>query len=228
MKKKATEEAIKALKKGTAYELVNRSGLDPCLPVSVNSKLNEIITKLCIIHRVPVLEHDGSLISTVSQSSVLKFIYNNWSSLENEYKGKTISDIGLGKKKTIIGVNANHHVLHAISLCEEKEVSALPVLDENGKVIANFSASDLRQFIAEDWMNFSLSVEDYIKKYSTFSTFTIKPTELFSNVVKYFSEGVNDKKYHRFWVVDDEGKPISTVTMTDIMRYISDLPVETE
>jgi len=116
--------------------------------------------------------------------------------------------------------------LYAISLIEKHQVSALPVLDSNGKVIGNFSATHLRQFIAEDWINFSLTVEEYIKKYSTFQTFSIKQNELFSNVIKYFAEGVNGLKYHRFWVVDDQENPISTVTMTDVMRYIRDLPTD--
>jgi len=188
--------------------------------------LNDIITKLCIIHRVPVLEHDGSLITTVSQSSIINYIYNNWKSVGEEYDGKTIVDLGLGKKKTIVGVKSSDHILYAISLIEKHQVSALPVLDNNGKVIGNFSASHLRQFLADEWMNFSLTVEDYIKKYSIFQTFSIKQNDLFSNVIKYFAEGVNGLRYHRFWVVDDEENPISTVTMTDIMRYIRDLPTE--
>jgi len=101
--KKSTEEAKNILKSATAYDLTNRSGLDPCLPVSMNAKINDIITKLCLIHRVPVLNHEGSLVATLSQSSIISFIYKNWSVCEKDYNGKTITDLGLGQKKQYMG-----------------------------------------------------------------------------------------------------------------------------
>jgi len=111
-------------------------------------------------------------------------------------------------------------------LIEKHQVSALPVLDNNGKVIGNFSASDLKKFISDEWMSFSWTVGDYIKKYSSFQSKTIKSNELFSNLIKNFAEGVEGHRYHRFWIVDDEGKPTSTVTMTDVMRMIRDIPTD--
>jgi len=226
MKKKATEEAKKTIKKSTAYDLVNRSGIDPCLPVSVNSKLDDLVTKLCVIHRVPVLDHDGRLVSTLSQSSIIQYVYKNYSKVEKEFSGKSLLDMGLAKNKTIYGVNLKDDVLNCLTLIEKYEVSALPILDDNGKVVGNFSSTDLRKFLIDEWMNFSLTVEKYIEKYSSLQNFTIKQNESFSNLIKFFAEGINDIKYHRFWVVNDEGKPISCVTMTDIMRYIRDLPVD--
>jgi predicted transcriptional regulator len=87
--------------------------------------------------------------------------------------------------------------------------------------VANFSATDLRNFIIDDWANFTLTVEEYLTKNSTFSPIYLKSNNiLFSEMIKLFV--TNEKKIHRFWIVDENEKPVGIISKTDIIKFMRD------
>jgi predicted transcriptional regulator len=56
--KKATEDAKEYLKSSKAIDVINKSGSNPFIPVTLKATFDDIITKLTLIHRVPVLNNE--------------------------------------------------------------------------------------------------------------------------------------------------------------------------
>jgi predicted transcriptional regulator len=71
-------------------------------------------------------------------------------------------------------------------------------------------------------VNFSFTVEEYIKKYSVFKPATIKEDETLSKVLSYFAKGYQGIKVNRLWVTDDSNKVIGVVSQTDVMKFFRD------
>jgi len=80
---------------------------------------------------------------TLSQSSIVKVIYNN---LDNEKFKPIISRKvkDLKQLKLVTALPKDWNVLVAVSIMFLKNISALPVTDTDGKLCGNFSVLDLK------------------------------------------------------------------------------------
>jgi CBS domain-containing protein len=95
------------------------------------------------IHRVAIIDDDENILFTISQSFVINLIYLNWDKFNKEFGNTKCSKFELGTTKPYI-VNENDHIFNAIQIIKETKVSALPVINNDGVLVANFSASDLK------------------------------------------------------------------------------------
>jgi CBS domain-containing protein len=103
-------------------------------------------------------------------------------------------------------------------------ISAVPIVDENGDLVASFSASDLRGMIQENFSSFMLTVEEYLKTHSprTLEPLTATSTETLKELLaKMLNQDSAGYRRHRVWIVEGK-KPIGVFSMTDVMKIIRD------
>lgn len=201
---------------------VGASGRDPYIPVYEKNPSSSVVDFFAKgIHRVPILNEKNEIINSISQYSLIKLLS------ENLHKGKlktmgemTASNLGLGKNKPVTVQKEIHTVLQAFQLIQKENVSALAVIEEDGKLAGNFSATDLVGLYLEKWPSLLLSVGEYLQKHSPDSLNSIccTPETTLLNICK---EMVNSK-VHRLWMVDSDYHPIGVVSATDIFKIIRD------
>lgn len=93
-------------------------------------------------------------------------------------------------------------------------VSAVALVNAEGKLTGNFSATDLKGLYDETMPSLLDTAQDYLEKFSPSS---LKPTciRAETTVADAVKTMVEDK-VHRLWVIDADFKPVGVVSMTDL------------
>ena len=215
------EIAGRAMALETVDQILNASGRDPFVPAFEDSTAGMFIELFAQnIHRVPLADKEGNLVGTVSQTDFIKYL--NTHVVEGDMKTfahKTVAELGLSPKPTI-SVNLHDAVLVAISLINEKGISGVAVIEDHGKLIGNFSASDCVGMYREQLPSFLKPVGEFLEKHSPNSLKAVfcKPDSTILQVLNQMVES----KVHHLYVVDGDCKPISIVSATDVMKCIRD------
>jgi len=123
----------------------------------------------------------------------------------------------------VISMSINAQTIHAFWLMNFGKVYGIALVDKNGTLVANLSASDIKGIgsSCSGKLPFSallLPIREFIQKAH------LKPplkctweTPLF-NVIQQLALF----RVHRVWVVDAHDKPLGVVTLSTIMSFIRD------
>ena len=99
------------------------------------------------LHRVPVVNKSGVLISLVSASDVVKCIHaqETKNHVADPKLEKTLEQLNCGlDKEKVYSVKGTQTVIEAFRLIKDKQISGVAVVDNEHKLIGNISASDLK------------------------------------------------------------------------------------
>lgn len=110
------------------------------------------------------------------------------------------------------------HALAAFEKLIARGVSAIAVVDEEGRLLNSVSASNVRLLTKENISWLLLPVSEWLQKLG------IKQANS-ANVnatIKTAIETVRDNHLHRIWVVDEGNKLVSVLTVGDILRRFAD------
>mmetsp|Transcript_1047 Transcript_1047/g.1438 ORF Transcript_1047/g.1438 Transcript_1047/m.1438 type:complete len:326 (-) Transcript_1047:45-1022(-) len=159
----------------------------------------------------------------ISQSDVVHFLLKKANNNElpehmMEIIKRPLSELNLGNPlgNKLILVKKSQAAIDAFVEMSSKNVSAVPVTDENGKIVANLSASDLRGITGHQLSDLNLHVLDFIEKRTGKKPAHPVTSETENSLLEVMQQTVG-AKVHRTWVVDSDAKPVSVVTFTDII-----------
>jgi len=192
----------------TAGKVINFSKSDVLFPMSGELSLYHLVEEFTRgIHRIPVMGENGEIINIVSQSSVVKFVASHSVHIGH----RTLDSLSLSHKK-LVCLKSTQTAIEGYKLLNEKQVEAIPIVDEDGKIVGNLSASDLRGLSHDLFTKIRLPVMEFISKQK--EVLTCKPNWTLKSVVEKLAEtGV-----HRLWIIDDNKKPIGVVSLTDCIK----------
>jgi len=185
------------------------------------------------IHRVPIWKVSGHLTyvnDLVSQSDVLAFLFRHrfdvdlhGNRLSGDLFNTPIKSLqGLQYSKNVITMSYSAQAIHAFWLMYFNKVYGIAIVDHDGHLVANLSASDIRG-IGKGRRKFSsllLPVPQFFRAYQiqTAPLTCTQDTTFGSLIMKFGFYHV-----HRLWVVDETEKPIGLISLTDLMKYLSSL-----
>ena len=116
-------------------------------------------------------------------------------------------------------------------------MTGVAIVDLNGKLVSNLSASDLKGITESGFFKLEAPIFQvlettphkvlYQKKFGKnlkwlifflikLGTITIQAEDTFSYLLKLFAE----KRVHRIYVVDNEGKPTNVITLTTVLKML--------
>eukprot|EP01089_Gocevia_fonbrunei_P015484 TRINITY_DN453_c0_g1_i1.p1 TRINITY_DN453_c0_g1~~TRINITY_DN453_c0_g1_i1.p1 ORF type:complete len:325 (+),score=71.44 TRINITY_DN453_c0_g1_i1:79-1053(+) len=174
------------------------------------------------VHRVSVVDSNNKIFNLVSQSDVMQYFAQNIHLIESKSQS-SLEDLGIGSFN-VQTITKDTVVIKALMLINSKRLSALPVIDEQGNLIANFSSSDLKGLKSEDLKDLLLPVWDYLVKRATPEEEYVCEKSLHPLSVKkgdtleHAIYKVVATRVHRLWVIDNDKKPIGVVSLTDLMQ----------
>eukprot|EP01121_Diplochlamys_sp_Union-15-3_P015127 TRINITY_DN493_c0_g2_i1.p1 TRINITY_DN493_c0_g2~~TRINITY_DN493_c0_g2_i1.p1 ORF type:complete len:217 (-),score=19.46 TRINITY_DN493_c0_g2_i1:159-809(-) len=201
---------------------VDRVGRGPVTPLHENSSATEAVTLFASgIRRCPIYNNLYEIVTTLSQTDVIRLIkaYLPIGDLK-PLSVKKISELPLGTYP-IFQVQSNDSVLRALKLISDKDISAVPVVDPaDGKIVANFSASDLRGLLLSELSDFTDKIIDYLShRYpKSLNPLTVNGSDSLETVFSKIIEG----RVHRAWVVNSKKQPIGCISMTDLLKFVRD------
>lgn len=126
-------------------KMMNVSHADKWCPVEDGTlyQLIEVFSRG--IHRVPIIT-GGRLQTLVSQSDFVQVLdkYMRQELLLDEFGPKTLRELGLGQAESLVTMSIHAQAIHAFWSMYFQRVMAVAVVDSDGKLIGNISASDIR------------------------------------------------------------------------------------
>eukprot|EP01090_Pellita_catalonica_P012869 TRINITY_DN290_c0_g1_i1.p1 TRINITY_DN290_c0_g1~~TRINITY_DN290_c0_g1_i1.p1 ORF type:complete len:320 (+),score=59.25 TRINITY_DN290_c0_g1_i1:98-1057(+) len=201
-------------------EIVNASGRDAFVPVYNHNPLTvavELFSKG--VHRIPLVDNDRKVTHTISQSDINRFLVDKLDRGKcKQYGDLTAKEVGLGQQSKVITVKLSDTVLSALTKINKQGVSAVAVVNDDGQLAGNFSATDLKGLYKESFPSFLLTVDEYLEKHSPDSKKPICAT-LSTKVIDIVKEFATSH-VHRLWVLGEGRKPTGVISLTDIMGFI--------
>jgi CBS domain-containing protein len=219
---KDLEMASRAMSLKEVSAIMNKSGKDTYVPLEMDNETTLAVNIFAGgIHRAPVVDAEGKLTGTLSQSTIVKWFIEQAKTYLKDFSALSLylSDLGLGSGG-VVAVTEDTTVLEVLKTLDKNGVSAVPVVDGEGKLVGNFSAVDLKEMYTEKWPSFQLPVKEYLEKHSK-SSLVSESLDYQGSTLQDVLNFFDTHPFHRVWVVT-EGKPVGVVSHTDIMTFLRD------
>jgi CBS domain-containing protein len=206
--------------------ILDKSGRDPCAPLEIDNHVSYLVDVLAAgIHRVPLTTKEGKVTHLVSQSDVVRLLFEEASNGKLKHLAiieNPLPNTGLGSQRRagLVLVTDTTPLNEVMKTMIEKGITGIGVVDAAGYFVGNFSAQDLAGLYKESLPDFTVSVKEFLEKYSPKSLCHSQILRSDCNLGDVLSVMVN-KGYHRVWLLD-ENKPTGLVSLTDIMVFIRD------
>jgi len=183
------------------------------------------------VHRVISLNSDHSLNNIITQSRVVECLVQLFGvSPSLSALGRlTVQDIKLAKMGEMISVREDEKAVEAFRLMSKHNISGLPVVNADGKLVANISESDLRaiQSNAQFLKLLYLPVSEYLDmmrkhRASEPKAPKVRPLVKCELIDSYRSviDKVAESKVHRCFVVDDNDKLLGVITLHEMLSAL--------
>jgi CBS domain-containing protein len=219
----ATEEKFN---EATCGSVRNESKHDSYTQIMPNANLTTAISLMTLfpgVHRLAVVGPYPTyeLLGVLTQSDLLAFI---WEQLghEDAIFSKTVQQLELGKRH-VICVPLHHKMADAWKTIKTTGVSGIAVVDADGILCGNISASDIKldkDFSIDSIVELSQKpvsaiVEQQKKKWAKKHAFpvTLTSSATVADVIKL----VMDNHVHRVYVIDDHKQVIGVITLGDLL-----------
>jgi len=134
-----------------------------------------------------------------------------------------VRDFQLGYNGTVPSINFDQPAKDAFKKMKELNVSSVAVLNSQGKLYGNLSATDLRVLGADTsfYMNLSKKIEDFMKDIPPNPIFGlnpifVRPSDNLRLVVRKFV----DSGVHRLYLVEEGFELIGVITLAEFIKLL--------
>ncbi|CAK7201217.1 AMP-activated serine/threonine-protein kinase regulatory subunit [Sporothrix eucalyptigena] len=173
--------------------------------------------------RIPLVDIDDEtgremVVSVITQYRILKFIAVN-----NEHNTvmlkKSVREIGLGTYTNLQTARMSDTVLDVIHVMVEHNISAVPIVDDNNRVLNVFEAVDVIPCIkggVYDDLQSSIG-EALSKRAEDFpGIYTCGEDDRLDSIF----DTVRKSRVHRLIVIDDDSRLRGMISLSDILKYV--------
>ncbi|ETO13276.1 hypothetical protein RFI_24100 [Reticulomyxa filosa] len=176
-------------------------------------------------HIVAVLSSDGrQLKGILSQGQIFQQISKQWIEFKRDVSVQTLRRLGFIKfpVKQISFQTTAHE---AFGLMAKYQLSGLAVVNEEGKLVHNTSATDIKLWLKAS-ESLEATIEDFLiavrkDSHSSKEQFPVSSVDEKAGLAKMIAK-LRVTKYHRMWIVDDDHKPSGVFAITDLFAFITD------
>ncbi|KAM8975862.1 5'-AMP-activated protein kinase subunit gamma-1 [Pelodytes ibericus] len=207
----------------TWRELYLQDSFKPLVSISPNASLFDAVSSLIKnrIHRLPVISPDsGNTLYILTHKRILKFLKLFMSEIDKPaFVTQTLKELAIGTYDNIALVHTNTPVYVALGIFVQRRVSALPVVDESGRVVDIYSKFDVINLAAEKtYNNLDITVTKALGHRSHYFEGVLKcyQHETLETIINRLVEA----EVHRLVVVDDNDVAKGIVSLSDILQCL--------
>lgn len=173
--------------------------------------------------RIPLVDVDDetgreTVISVITQYRILKFIAVN-----NEHNTvmlkKTVREIGLGTYSNLATVHMDSTVLDAIHMMVDQNISCIPIVDSENRVLNAFEAVDVIPCLrggAYEELDGSIGEALCKRPDDSPGIYTCGEGDRLDSLF----DTIRKSRVHRLIVVDDDNKLKGVISLSDILKYV--------
>ncbi|CAM4677227.1 5'-AMP-activated protein kinase subunit gamma-1 isoform X1 [Caretta caretta] len=207
----------------TWREVYLQDSFKPLVCISPSASLFDAVSSLIRnkIHRLPVVDPDsGNTLYILTHKRILKFLKLFIAEVPRpEFMGKTLEQLKIGTYANIALVRANTPLYVALGIFVQRRVSALPVVDESGRVVDIYSKFDVINLAAEKmYNNLDVTVTQALQHRSQYfeGVLTCYKHETLETIINRLVEA----EVHRLVVVDENEVVKGIVSLSDILQAL--------
>ncbi|KAG7317745.1 hypothetical protein KOW79_018780 [Hemibagrus wyckioides] len=207
----------------TWRELYLQETFKPLVNISPDASIFDAVYSLIKnkIHRLPVIDPvSGNALYILTHKRILKFLQLFVCEMPKPaFMKKTLEELGIGTYSNIAFIHPNTPIIKALSIFVERRVSALPVVDESGKVVDIYSKFDVINLAAEKtYNNLDISVTQALMHRSQYFEGVMKCNRL--ETLETIVDRIVKAEVHRLVVVDEAGCIVGIVSLSDILQAL--------
>ncbi|KAG8223977.1 hypothetical protein J437_LFUL005590 [Ladona fulva] len=173
------------------------------------------------IHRLPVIDPEtGNVLYILTHKRILRFLFLYINDLPKpSYMTKTLGELRIGSYENIETAKEDTPIITALRKFVERRVSALPIVDNQGRLVDIYAKFDVINLAAEKTYN---NLDVSLKKANEHRN------EWFEGVQKCtldetlytVMERIVRAEVHRLVIVDEEEKVIGMISLSDLLMYL--------
>uniref|UniRef100_A0A7S1BKI0 CBS domain-containing protein n=2 Tax=Corethron hystrix TaxID=216773 RepID=A0A7S1BKI0_9STRA len=178
-----------------------------------------------------ILPSDMRVLATVTYTNILEHLVTHFREQRRLFDD-TIYDLGIGTYNNVITVCTNQSLSECLHLLQTHELSSVPVVDQEGRVINVYSRSDITFLAtasdADDAIrNLNLTLGEILDQQREILTtqradvstpdrlHTCTPSHTLQSIFEYFAQ----LKFNRLIVTDDDHRCVGVVSARDLVAY---------
>ncbi|XP_062906034.1 5'-AMP-activated protein kinase subunit gamma-1-like isoform X2 [Mobula hypostoma] len=207
----------------TWREIYLQGSFKKLVSISPNDSLFDAVYSLIKnkIHRLPVIDPvSGNVLYILTHKRILKYFHLFVSKLPKpSFMKKTLRELGIGTYENVALVEETSTVYEALGVFVSRRVSALPVVNKQGKVVNLYSRFDAINLAAQKaYNNLDVSVKEVQEQ----------RWHCFENVLKCYAhetleviiERLVKHEVHRLVLVDEEDMVHGIVSLSDMLQAL--------
>ncbi|CAN9506203.1 unnamed protein product [Ophioblennius macclurei] len=211
----------------TWRELYLQETFKPLVHISPDASIFEAVYSLIKnkIHRLPVIDPvSGNALYILTHKRILKFLQLFVCEMPMPaFMKQTLEELGVGTFANIAFIHPDTPLITALSVFTHRRVSALPVVDRNGKVVDIYSKFDVINLAAEKtYNNLDLTVTQALQHRSQYFEGVMKCNKL--ETLETIVDRIVKAEVHRLVVVDEASRIVGIVSLSDILQALVLIP----
>jgi 5'-AMP-activated protein kinase regulatory gamma subunit len=193
------------------------------ITIDPSESLHKAVQILCEskIHRLPVLESStGNILYILTHKRLIKFLFLYINDLPKPaYMDKTPKELGIGSWGEISTISKDTLLIDALKIFLQKRVSALPLLDSEGRVVDIYAKFDAINLAADKtYNNLDETVYEALKHRSDWFEGVRKCSE--KDSLMTVIDIIVKAEVHRLIVTDDEQRVSGIISLSDILKHL--------
>ncbi|KAM9804672.1 5'-AMP-activated protein kinase subunit gamma-3b isoform 2-T2 [Neosynchiropus ocellatus] len=197
--------------------------IDRLISITPDASLFDAIYSLLKnkIHRLPVIDPiSGNVLHILTHKRILKFLHIFGSVIPKpRFLQKKISEVAIGTFREIATVQETATVYDALTVFVERRVSALPVVNEQGKVVALYSRFDVINLAAQkNYNNLNMTMREAVSSRACWMEGVLKcyPNETLETIIDRIAKA----EVHRLVLVDSSDVVRGIVSLSDLLQAL--------
>jgi len=214
-----SDQEKRALLEGTQLEstgfVTNFTSRKPVI-LSPSDTFSDLIKALSAEHRVIVVDGE-QIVNYITQSDLVKYLHARG----NIFCDQTLQDMGIDQS-SVVSTKSTSRVIEAFKAMAVQKTRAVAVLDEDGHLVGDISAKDIRG--ATESANlvdrlYYYTYPEYVKSMEHFNEdrecLKVNPTTTLRNLVDLLVS----KPHHHAYVVDGD-KLTGVISLGDLIKLV--------
>uniref|UniRef100_A0A7I4YCR0 5'-AMP-activated protein kinase subunit gamma-1 n=2 Tax=Haemonchus contortus TaxID=6289 RepID=A0A7I4YCR0_HAECO len=204
-------------------ELFEADGIPPLVTIDPNESLYRAVQVLCEskVHRLPVMDKNtGNISYIITHKRLIKFLSLYLHDLPRPaFMESTPKELGIGSWGDIVTIHVDTPLHDALDIFLRNRVSALPLVDEQGRVVDIYAKFDVISLAAEKSYNrLDCTVQEALKHRSEW--FEGVQCCLETDSLFVVVEAIVRAEVHRLIMTDADKKVVGIVSLSDILKFL--------
>ncbi|XP_069548117.1 5'-AMP-activated protein kinase subunit gamma-1-like isoform X1 [Brachyistius frenatus] len=207
----------------TWREVYLQATFKPLVNISPDASLFDAVYTLIKnkIHRLPVIDPvTGNALYILTHKRILKFLQLFMCEMPKPaFMKQTLGELGIGTYRDIAFIHPDTPIIKALNIFVERRVSALPVVDDSGKVVDIYSKFDVINLAAEKtYNNLDITVTQALKHRCQYFEGVMKCHKM--ETMETIVDRIVKAEVHRLVVVDERSSIEGIVSLSDILQAL--------